>query len=339
MRIGLDKKNAVLQHLAIVLVLIVFNCCAPAQTTDTLNDAQKVIFDTDIGDDLDDAFALALAVSTPKLQVVGITAAWGDTELRARLVARFLDQTGHKGIPIAIGPKTASKSPFTQSRWAEQFSQPAGGWADGVDLILHAIRQSPGQITLISVSPLSNVGALIDKDPATFRLLKQVVIMGGSIRRGYGDLGYTPNHGPDPEYNILLDIPSAKKLFASGVPIYVMPLDSTQLKLDEVKRGVLFSQGTRATDALMQLYAQWTQSTQNPTPTLFDAMAVAATIDPRLCPTQPMRIDIDDKGFTREVEGKPNAHVCLQSNSDQFFQFYFATVLRGGVAEEGSHTN
>lgn len=338
MNISLARNTPVLQLMAIALVLV-FNCCASAQTTATLNGAQKVVFDTDIGDDLDDAFALALAVSTPKLEVVGVTTAWGDTELRARLVARFLDQTGHGGIPVAIGPRTASKSPFTQDRWAERFPKPAGGWADGLDLILNAIRQSPGQVTLISVAPLSNVGALIDKDPATFRLLKQVVIMGGSIRRGYGDLGYTPNHGPDPEYNILLDIPSARKLFASGVPIYAMPLDSTQLKLDEVKRGALFSQGTRVTDTLMQLYAQWTQSTQSPTPTLYDAMAVAVTIDPRLCPTQPMRIDVDDKGYTREVEGKPNAQVCLRSNSDQFFRFYFATLLGTGTAEEDTRAN
>ena len=60
--------------------------------------------------------------------------------------------------------------------------------------------------------------------------------MGGSIRRGYGDLGYTPNKGPAPEYIILMDIPAAKNLFAAGVPLYVMPLDSTQLKLDEVMR-------------------------------------------------------------------------------------------------------
>ena len=85
--------------------------------------------------------------------------------------------------------------------------------------------------------------------------------MGGSVRRGYEDLGYTPGSGPDPEYNILMDISSARKLFASGVPLYVMPVDSTQLKLDEVKRTILFSQGTPVTDALTLLYAQWTAST------------------------------------------------------------------------------
>jgi inosine-uridine nucleoside N-ribohydrolase len=132
-----------------------------------------------------------------------------------------------------------------------------------------------------------------------------------------------------------MDISSARKLFASGVDLYVMPLDSTQLKLDEIKRSFLFSQGTPATDALTLLYEQWTASTQNPTPTLFDAMPVAVTIDPSLCPTQPMRIEIDDRGYTREVKGKPNAQVCLQSDAERFFRFYFATVLAGPVSMPG----
>ena len=174
------------------------------------------------------------------------------------------------------------------------------------------------------------MGAVIDKDPATFRQLKRVIIMGGSIHRGYGDLGYLPDHGPVPEYNVLMDIPAAKKLFASGVPIYEMPMDSTQnLKLDLVLRNILFSQGTPLTDALTLLYHQWTASTRVPTPTLWDAMAVAYAIDPAICPTQPMHIVVDDQGYTRVEPGRPNVNVCLHSDSDRFFHFYIPMVLGG----------
>ena len=82
----------------------------------------------------------------------------------------------------------------------------------------------------------------------------EMIHLDGSIERGYGDLGYTKPHGPEAEWNIKNDIPSAQKLFASGVPIFVMPLDSTQLKLDEVKRAFLFQAGTPITDALTLLY-------------------------------------------------------------------------------------
>lgn len=288
---------------------------------------QKVILDTDIGDDIDDAFALALVLKSPEIHLVGVTTAWGDTSARARLVARFLKETGHSDIPVAAGPETISKITFTQLRWAEGYPAPTHGWPDAIGFILNEIRRNPGEITLVSIAPLSNVGALIDKDPATFRKLKRVIIMGGSIRRGYGDLGYLPNHGPSAEYNIHSDIPAAQKLFASGVPLYVMPLDSTQLKLNEVLRDILFSQDTPYTDVLDQLYYEWRAATLNPTPTLYDAMAVAYAIDPALCPTTPMRIRVTNDGYTREEPGSPNAHVCLRSDSDRFFHFYFHTLL------------
>jgi inosine-uridine nucleoside N-ribohydrolase len=147
--------------------------------------------------------------------------------------------------------------------------------------------------------------------------------MGGSIERGYGDLGFGPPAPPQPEWNILNDIPSAQKLFAAGVPLFVMPLDATQLKLDEVKRAFLFSQGTPITDALTLLYHQWGQQT----PTLFDPMTIAFLVNPTLCPTQPMHIRVDEKGFTLPDPGSPstanppNGQVCLESNPDAFFRF------------------
>ena len=326
----------------ILLAAFVTSCRSSiAQGSQTVaTGPQRIILDTDIGDDIDDAFALGLAFSSPKVQLVGVTTAWGNTDLRARLAARLLAETGHSGAPVAVGPKStvdAARFPFTQARWATQFPAPQYGWPNAVDFILDAIRKNPGQITLIGIAPFRNVGALIDKDPGTFRELKRVIIMGGSIHRGYGDLGYLPDHGPVPEYNVLMDIPAAQKLFASGVPIYEMPMDSTQdLKLDLVLRNILFSQGTPLSDALTLLYHQWTASTRIPAPTLWDAMAVAYAIDPTLCPTQPMHIVIDDQGYTRVAPGHPNVNVCLHSDSDRFFHFYISTIL-GERRSQSSH--
>jgi purine nucleosidase len=289
---------------------------------------EKVILDTDIGDDIDDAFALALALRSSELQIIGITTTFGDTETRAKLLDRFLAEVGRREIPVAAGAPSPPKSTLTQRRYAEagHFAKPSH--PDAVAFLLEQIRRYPGQITLIAIGPLMNIGAAIDKDPATFRELKRVIIMGGSIKRGYGDLGFGPPQPPQPEWNILNDVPSAQKLFASGVPLFVMPLDATQLKLDEVKRAFLFSQGTALTDALALLYHQWGQET----PTLFDPMTIAFLVNPSLCPVQPMHIRIDEKGFTRPEPGPPkapivpNAQVCLDSNPDFFFRFYLNRV-------------
>jgi purine nucleosidase len=289
---------------------------------------EKVIIDTDIGDDIDDAFAVALALRSPELQILGITTTFGDTETRAKLLDRFLAEAGHPEIPVAAGVPTPPKSNFTQRRYAENNRYPKASHADAVTFLLDQIRRNPGQITLVAIGPLMNVGAAIDKDPSTFHKLKRVILMGGSIKRGYGDVGFGAPKPPEPEWNILNDIPSAQKLFAAGVPLFVMPLDSTQLKMDEVKRAFLFSQGTAITDALTLLYHQWGQET----PTLFDPMTIAFLVNPTLCPVQPMHIRVDAQGFTRPDPGPPNApnppntQVCLESNSDAFFRFYLSRV-------------
>ena len=283
---------------------------------------EKIIIDTDIGDDVDDAFALALAVRSPEVQVLGVTTTFGDTEARAKIADRFLGEVGHGEIPVLAGKAMAVKNLMSQRKYGEggRFAKVVHG--DAVEFLLEQIRKYPGEITLIAIGPLMNVGAAIDKDAATFRKLKRVVLMGGSVRRGYGDLGYTAAVPPMAEWNILNDVSSAQKLFAVGVPLFVMPLDSTQLKLDEVKRAFLFSQGTAVTDQLAVLYHLWGQET----PTLFDPMTVAFALRPELCPVTGMRIRVDEKGFTREEPGAVNAQVCLDSNAEDFFRFYLKRV-------------
>ena len=323
----LSKFIAVLISILVCAILPAVPLCS-AQSSPPPALPEKVILDTDIGDDIDDAFALALALRSPELQILGITTTFGDTETRAKLLDRFLAEVGRPDIPAAAGAPTPAKSNFTQRRYAEggHFAKPSH--PDAVAFLLDQIRRYPGQITLIAIGPLMNVGAAIDKDATTFSKLKRVILMGGSIKRGYGDLGFGPPQPPQPEWNILNDVPSAQKLFASGVPLFVMPLDATQLKLDEVKRAFLFSQGTPFTDALTLLYHQWGQET----PTLFDPMTIAFLVNPTLCPVQPMHIRVDDKGFTRSEPGPPNApsvpnaQVCLDSNPDAFFRFYLSRL-------------
>src|SRR5882724_11458688 len=161
---------------------------------------EKIIIDTDIGDDVDDAFAVALALQSPELQILGISTTFGDTELRAKLTDRLLGEAGRQDIPVAAGAPTSSKSSFTQRRYAEggRFAKPSH--PQSTDFILDQIRRNPGQITLVAIGPLVNVGALIDKAAETFRKLRRVVLMGGSIYRRYGDMGHAPPRGSEPEW-------------------------------------------------------------------------------------------------------------------------------------------
>lgn len=284
---------------------------------------QLVLLDTDIGDDIDDAFALALALKSPELKILGITTTFGDTELRARLLDRYLAAAGRRDIPVGAGPESKTDNAMTQKEYAE--GAPKKRHIDGVKLMLDAIRTHPGKVTLLAIGPLFTVQAAIERDPATFRELKRVVLMGGSVNRGY-DGPNGQRRPPEPEWNIDRDPKGAQELFASGVPIYMMPLDSTQIHLEKDERTRLLRHDSALTNQVAALYQQWSKATKQETPTLFDPVTVAYVLDPALCPVKPLRITVDDKGMTTAEEGTPNANVCLESNEQGFLKMLMERV-------------
>ena len=302
---------------------------AEAQTSAVPSPARShrpdlVFVDTDVGDDIDDAFALALALSSPELRIIGITTTFGDTALRAQLVRRLLAETGNASIPVAPGPTSPATNVFTQRAYARRGPHaPPREAADGSAaqaLFAAQVRAHPHEVTLITLGPLTTVEFLLDHDPASFGLLRRVVSMGGSIDIGYtkpiagpGDRGPAP---AEPEWNIVNGITGAQKLLRSGVPWTLLPLDSTQIPLEAQPRQAIFAHGSAITDALTLLFHQW----GGRTPVLYDPLTVAAVLDPALCPAEPMRLKIDDKGFTRREIGAPNATVCLHSDREAFLR-------------------
>lgn len=317
--------KAVLAAFAVALLLHVSTAPGLAQGATDKPAAQKIIIDTDIGDDIDDAYAVALALSSPEVKIVGITSAWGDTALRSRLLDRLLCETGRSDIPVYTGVATKTTTKFTQRPWAE--AGRAHTHTDAVTFLLNEIRQNPDEITLVAIGPLTNIGTAITRDPATFSKLKRVVMMGGSINRGYGAVSDDPSRPRDAEYNIARDPTAAQKLFDAGVPIYMMPLDSTQLKFEDANRSQLASISTPLTDSLQVLTAEWQRGTGQKDPTLYDPVAMAYAIDPETCPTRSFHIDVDDKGFTSIGPGQANANICLEPHPDAFFRFFMPRLL------------
>ncbi|MBV8629969.1 MAG: nucleoside hydrolase [Silvibacterium sp.] len=313
------------------LLLLRVSPMAPAQTVHAqpANAKQLVIIDTDIGDDIDDAFAVGLGVQSPEFRILGLTTAFGNTKLRARLAVRYLDAIGRSDIPVVAGVETSPRTQFTQAEYAERGDAKQVQPGSAPDFILDQIRKHPGEITLIAIGPQTNLGAAIDKDVATFRKLKRIVMMGGSIYKGY------KGGAPEPEWNILCDIPAAQKVFTSGVPLYVMPLDATILKLDKDQLKSLVDYGSPLTKQIEELYHEWGQ----PTPTLFDPMAAGYAADPGLCPTTPLHLSVDDNGYTQPGPGAANAQVCLKSDPATFFPFVLKRLespLRPGTVLERS---
>jgi inosine-uridine nucleoside N-ribohydrolase len=290
---------------------------------------EKVIIDTDIGSDVDDAFAIALALRSPELDILGFSTASGDTAARAKILRRLLEETGYAHIPITVGVPTTSPSDAyppslidLQGRYGQNPRYAGAPHADAIDFILGQIRRFPGQITLIAIGPMSNIAALIDKDKNAVRQLKRIVAMGGWLRPLEDGIGHTLS--PRAEYNVSIDVRAAQKVFQSGVPLQVFPLDSTlHLTLDEVKRKSVFSSGTPLTDSLGVLYLLWGRTT----PVLYDPLAVAFTTRPELCALERMSILVDDEGVTRTGTGPRNAEVCMKSNATGFFDYFMERIV------------
>ena len=317
-------KNA-LRFLALCALALASGVIGPIYAQSAAK-PQLVLLDTDIGDDIDDAFALSLLLSSPEVKLLGITTAYGDTELRARLLDRYLAAVGRPDIPVAVGVAGKPANVFTQAGYS--LRQPDRKYADGIDFLLGQIRKHPGEITLIAIGPLGNIRAAIDRDSAAFRKLRRVVIMGGSVHRGYGPEGTAPQV----EWNVRCDPAGLRALLASGVPVFVLPLDSTQISLPQADQDRMFSYGSPVTDQLTLLYQQWRalNDWHGTSPTLFDPVAAAYTLKPELCPMTPMHIEVDDKGMTRAMDGAPNAQVCLKSDEKGFLDLLLSRIAPTG---------
>jgi inosine-uridine nucleoside N-ribohydrolase len=289
-----------------------------------------ILLDTDIGSDIDDAFALALLLASPEVELRGITTVGRDPRTRALIVCRFLTASGRRDIPVAAGAAPQPDEEIEkQGRYArdeaalaERMSKPVKESA--VELLYRQLKSRPGELTILAIGPLTNIARLLRDHPDCKPWIRRIVLMGGSVRVGYKD-----KSPPEPEWNIKLDVPAAQTLFASGVPLVVAPLDATaMLKLKEPLRRRLFAARTPLTESVQALYRLWGEAT----PTLFDPVAAMLCFDDRFCTVERLRLQVDDKGMTREVKGEPNARVATGIRGEEFLQWYVERVASVGQA-------
>ena len=288
----------------------------------------KVVLDTDIGTDIDDAWALGYALKSPTFQLLGVTVSDADTPQRARLAAKLLHRLGRTDVPVAVGRKTAAVPPDRidyQFTWAEDFNAYKPVATPAVDFLADLIRRNPRELTLVAVGPLQNIGDLVKQHPDVVPLVKRVVLMGGSIAASY--------YGPAAvaEWNVKLAIPEAQAVYAAAWPVTIVPLDSTSyVRLEDRERETLLESPTPlviALEALLRLWADRPASRM----TLHDQLAIAEAQAPgrffRTCEPLPLRVD--DQGYTRvdKDRGRPIG-VCLEPKRDEFMSHFLAQLAK-----------
>jgi len=290
--------------------------------------AIPVVIDTDIGADIDDAFALALAVASPELDIVGITTVGRGgppdpyvqhiskerDEDRAWLICRFLTQVGRKGIPVAPG---ADPQPKSEIDWQIQYRRhPAAIFnrtlkptkESAVELLTKLAKEKDGELVVIAIGPLTNIARFIKEQPEAAKKVKRIVLMGGSVA-----VGYDGKPKPEPEWNIKTDIAAAKAVFASGLPLTVVPLDATAtLKLEKKDREAIFNAQSMLTFQVQNLYELWDKET----PILFDPATVMAVFDDKQFTWKELCLEVSDTGMSLVKEGKANVRVATAVRGD-----------------------
>ena len=262
-------------------------------------DQHRVIFDTDIGTDIDDILALAFLLGSPEITIDGVTTVYGDVGLRARMVQKVLQLRGIDGIPVhtGIGQPLLGLDPVY---WPGH--EGVGLLNDNddlatisdrhaVDFLIGHVLANPGEITLLAVGPLTNVATAVIREPRFATSLKRLVIMGGRI-----DISDTTS-GPA-EHNIKCDPEAAHVVFASGAPIELVPLDVTlRALIRQPGVGALRKRDTPYHDALADQVDRYPGFVSRGGSTLLhDPLAAMAVVNPDLLGWTAYHVGVELRG-------------------------------------------
>ncbi len=292
-----------------------------------------ILFDFDIGEDIDDTFALATVLASPELDLRGVTTVGHDAFKRAQMASRFLTAVGQgKKDFVAAGIPESPLKPldYWQVQYGNHasvyFRDPKPAKTRAPEFLYQHLKASPGELTIVAVGPLTNIAKLLTDYPDAKKLIKRLVIMGGSVYRGYND-----GSKPQAEYNIAADPKAAQVVFRSGIPLVVAPLDATAMvTLDAKRQKTLFGHGSLLTLSVQALVQLWREKAD---PILYDPVAVTLVHTEKFCTMENLALDVDDKGFTKIVEaGKANARVATSIKTDEFLDWLGERLIKAQPA-------
>jgi purine nucleosidase len=257
-----------------------------------------VFLDTDIGDDIDDALALALALQSSELKVLGISTVLQDGPRRADLVWHILQLYGRTDIPVGSGAERPLVAPprTGQVRQTDllrpQDAMPADRRRNGVQLLIDTCMHSTDKVTLIAYGPLTNIALALRAEPRLPDRIERIVLMNGVFFR------------PGLEYNTKMDPEASSIVYNSGLPVTAVGLDVTmqcQLTADHLRQ---FAESPlEKVQFLWKLIQIWQGGNANQRPILHDPLAVAVTVKLDLVTTVEGTVAVELKGTPEQTYG------------------------------------
>lgn len=291
-----------------------------------------MILDTDIGDDIDDALALALILNSPEIELIGITTVFKNTTLRAKLAKKLLQIYGRTDIPVIKGIEKplindVDVTAIPPQVMAVKEEIEIEKTANAVDFIVEKIMNSEERIILVTIGPLTNIAGAIIKEPR-LKDKTEVYMMGGMYSQAF------------PEWNIYCDPEAGRIVFDSGIHINMVGLDVTlRCRLDKDSLEKIFNFDSEKTKFLTELIKIWQGGDENRFPILHDPLAVATLIDPTFVKMENMHIKVETRGeFTRGVtvvtdtpyrdkRRDSNVDVAVEVDNNRFIRFFLDRIL------------
>jgi len=250
-----------------------------------------VILDTDIGDDIDDALALAFALQSPELDVRAVVTVLQHRERRADLVWKIVRLYGREDIPVGMGAEQPLLAPPRKGEVRQtsvltaEDRLPDDRQRNGLALYLDTILRSPRKVTVLAYGPLTNVAMALKAEPRLAERIERLVLMNGVFFR------------PQIEYNTVRDPEAAAIVFSAGLPVVTVGLDVTmQCRLAAEDLARMEASTLEPVRFLRQLIAIWQEGNPDRMPILHDPLAVAVTFQPDLVKLERGRVEVETRG-------------------------------------------
>ena len=296
-----------------------------------MTNMKKYIIDTDIGDDIDDALAIHLALRF-NLNLVAVTTVYRNTVDRARMAKRQIALYGNKKIPVYFGYGSTldgRNESFPLCQWTKeiqdaQFAPDNTHPEQAVDLILDCARKYGKDFVLLAVGPLTNVARAIQKDPEAMKNSGGIILMGGDFVNDYA------------EWNILCDVTAANIVFSSDVDVIAFGHEMTsKTRLSDIQQNKVFSLGgSEYNSYLAQITKLWHLSKeQGYTIILHDLLVIRYVLDPSYCTLSECAVKVQTDALNRAKmkvdttlkEGKRIQYAC-SFDEHEFIEYFIENI-------------
>jgi purine nucleosidase len=285
----------------------------------------RIILDTDMGSDADDALCLALALASPEIEIVAVTTVAGDTRRRAAIARRLLDLAGRGDVPVHAGeraPRTPGGSFLCLGDEGDFLlapdedvpvsDEPA---VDALVRLLAAEDVASDGLELVAVGPLTNVAAALERAPSLAARVACLTVMGGHVRDVRHGNHVFP-HGVD--YNLCSDPESSRRVLSAGMPVRLVTADvtlATWMGPDDLAR--IAAVPTPFHDAIARAVGAWTPHMRrifgdmgapigaDNVAFLHDPLALAAVYDESFCRFEDLAIEPAIEGGTFRTIERP----------------------------------